>query len=196
MSNVDLGRGQCVYQVVHARARICGVLALRKARYQFAKRVESLPRRLRVALGHVLLREVTHKSQIFVEVDPPLQVVRVIDVWMIGVQLYETFAGGKRLGDFTVLPVGVGSFDLRHLRITTVWISRFQLLVVADRLLVVLAVEFLARGAVDPLRAPVLGFVHRPQRAARGQQHGKNRYTTSHDGIRNKIGELYRNPFV
>jgi hypothetical protein len=178
------------------RARICGVLALRKARYQFAKRVEGLPRRLRVALGHVLRREVTHQSQVFVEVDPPLQVVRIIDVWMIGVQLYEAFAGRKRLGDFIVLPVGVGSFDLRHLRKTTVWISRFQLLVVADRLLVVLGVEFLTRGAVDPIRAPVPGFVRRLQRAASGQQHGKNRYTTSHDGIRNKVGELYRKPFV
>ena len=115
---------------------------------------------------------------------------------MIGVQLDEAIAGRQRLGDFAVLPVGVGTFYLRHLRVTAVRIARLQLLVMADRLLVILAVELLPRGAVYPFRAPVLGLVDRVERTCGGQQQGKNRYTTFHDWVGNKIGKLYRKPFV
>ena len=150
---------QRVHQVLHARDRVRRVLAVRELGGQLAEGVERIARGLRVALGRVLVRQPRHDAAILVEVGQALDVQRVVDVRVAGIELDETLGRGHRGGLLAGLVVGVGHFQLGLLRVAAVGKARVQRLVELDRLLVVARVEFFLGFLVKPRRRPADGGV-------------------------------------
>ena len=112
--------GHRVVEIAHARDRILVVLAVRKAGGEFLERRERRAHLLRVAFGEVELVHVADEALVLPEVDETLQVVRVVDVRMIGIGADEAVRrrDGGRL--FAAAPVRVGGFEDGLLRIAAV----------------------------------------------------------------------------
>ena len=112
---VNFVRRERVHDVAHALCRIRRVLAVRILVDHHLERVIRRAQRLRIAFAHVLAREAAEQTEVVVEVDHALQVVRVGNVGMTRVQLDEAVDGLVGGVVLAVLPVAVGYVDLRLL---------------------------------------------------------------------------------
>jgi hypothetical protein len=112
---MDFVRRQRVHDIAHALCRIRCVFAVRILVDHHLERVIRFAQRLRIALAHVLAGEAAEQTQVVVEVDHALEVVRVGNIRVTRVQLDEavdSLVGGVV---FAVFPVAVGDVDLRLL---------------------------------------------------------------------------------
>ena len=107
---------QRVDDVVHAHARVGGVLGGGELVDQLLERLVRVARGLLVALGHVLARDRAQDAEVVVEVHQALQVHRVVERRAGRVQLDEAVERALRLRALAGLPVGVGQLELRLLR--------------------------------------------------------------------------------
>lgn len=102
------------------------VFALRILVDNDLERVIRLAQRLRIALAHVLAGEAAEETEVVVEVDHALQIIRIRDIRMIRMQANKTVDGLIRRGGFAVLPVAVRDVDLRLLREVAERVAAFE----------------------------------------------------------------------
>ena len=197
LRDVDLVAGERLREVGHSLARIVGVAARREARDELLERLERLACGLGVAVGEVLAHEPQPRegTQVLLEVHQPLQVHRVVEVGVVGVQLHELVERRERLRRLAQLVVRVRDLDLRLLREAPVRELGFELLVQLDGRFTVVVVELFLGGLVELSGGPVLlriGLVLQPAaRAERGgeEEGGQCRYTASHMSIQIALHE-------
>ena len=172
---MHLVRGKHVHDELHARRCIGRIPAVGEPGHQFAERVERFARRTRVTFAQVLPREKSERAEVVVEVDQAAQVPRVVGTRVRRIELEEAVERRDRGDRLGILPLRVGEFEHRLLRVAAERIPRLERLVELDRARPVAVVHLVTRFGVELRRRPAARLVEVAHRRTAADQTGGHR---------------------
>ena len=146
---------QRVGEIAHSDYGVGRILAVGKQRDELLERAERFLGHLRIALGEILLDDVAEQPLVFAEVDQALQIVRVVDVRVVGVGADEAIAGRDRSRGFAGAVIRVGAFEDRLLRVASVRKTTLERVEQLDRPRIIAGRQHGVRFLVQVLGCPV-----------------------------------------